>query len=263
MGKASSAQSQTGNFGKNGERPQLEQRCFPIEPGHIHIWQFYLPQVREHLDGWVACLCQQERARMARFVFERDRIKYGLSRGGLRQLLARYMEQDPASLTFEYEAKGKPHLCVDGQRSSLQFNLSHSGDWVVYGVSCDRALGIDVEQVRPLRNLNNLAEHCLTPAECQDFSQVPAAQAQSKFFEYWTSKEAYLKATGQGLTHAMSNVQTDLVAAQILLEPHDPNFGPTWHLYRWIPDVGYAAALAYSGTPCKLQHLDYGSLSLP
>lgn len=261
MNQADNGRRQASEVLQDEALSQDRQSFFSLEPGHIHIWQFYLPQIKDCLENWVAYLCQEERDRMARFVFERDRIKYGLSRGGLRQLLSRYGEQDPAALEFECEAKGKPYLCLNGQRSSLQFNLSHSGDWVVYGVSCDRALGIDIEQIRPVRNLDHLAQHCLTSSECQGLSQIPAEQAQSKFFEYWTSKEAYLKATGQGLTHSMTTVGIDLTTAQILLEPHNPDSDSDWNLHRWTPDVGYAAALVYSGNPCHLQHLDYDALS--
>ncbi|HEY9762220.1 MAG TPA: 4'-phosphopantetheinyl transferase superfamily protein [Trichocoleus sp.] len=254
--------NQAGKVLKHEELSLDGQGTFSLEPGHIHIWQFHLPQIQKYLDDWVAYLCPEECDRMARFVFERDRIKYGLSRGGLRQLLGRYVEQDPASLDFEYEAKGKPHLYLNGKRHPLQFNLSHSGDWVVYGVSCDRPLGIDIEQIRPLRNLHSLAQHCLTPIECQDlFESVEADH--SKFFEYWTSKEAYLKATGQGLTHSMTNVKADLAAAQILPEPHNPNFDFEWHLHRWVPAVGYTAAVVYPGNSCTLQHQEYAALFPP
>lgn len=236
-----------------------DARDFELSVGTIHVWHLHIPTLRPYLDAWVTCLSGEECDRMSRFVFERDRIKYGLSRGGLRQLLGRYARREPAALTFEYEAKGKPHLCLDGQPSPLQFNLSHSGDWVAYGVSRACTLGIDIEHIRPLRNLESLAQYCLTPTEGQALAPLSTEQAQAQFFAYWTSKEAYLKATGQGLTRTLSQIKTDLDTAQIFPALDDPNFGPPWHLHRWTPATGYAAALVHCGDRCAVRHLDYGT----
>ncbi|HEY9737016.1 MAG TPA: 4'-phosphopantetheinyl transferase superfamily protein, partial [Trichocoleus sp.] len=189
--------------------------------------------------------------------FERDRIRYGLSRGGLRQLLSRYVNCAPADLAFEYETKGKPHLCIEGQRSALQFNLSHSGDWVVYGMSCDRAIGIDIEQIRPLRDLRQMAQRCLTAEELVAFEPLPAEAAQTQFFRYWTGKEAFLKATGQGLTRAMSDVEADLLKGRIIPQAGTTGWDQSWHLHLWQPEEGYVGATVYSGAPCQCHHLSY------
>lgn len=233
-----------------------------LTAGTLHIWHLHLLGLEPYQETWVRCLSAEERDRMNRFVFERDRIRYGLSRGGLRQLLGRYLQCDPAGLGFEYEARGKPHLCLDGQRSALQFNLSHSGDWVVYGISCDRAVGIDIEQVRPLRDLRQMAQRCLTPAELEAFSQLPGEAAQGQFFEYWTGKEAFLKATGQGLTRSMTDVTADLTAGKIIPQTGTPGAGQPWHLHLWQPEAGYVGAIVYAGAQCQCQHLSYTPFDL-
>ncbi|MBD0336528.1 MAG: 4'-phosphopantetheinyl transferase superfamily protein [Cyanobacteria bacterium Co-bin13] len=228
-----------------------------LTAGTLHIWHLHLQGLEPYLEAWASCLSAEERDRMNRFVFERDRIRYGLSRGGLRQLLSQYVNCEPAKLEFEYETRGKPHLCLNGQRAELQFNLSHSGDWVVYGVSCDRAVGIDVEQVRPLRDLQQMAQRCLTAEEQRAFEQLPSAVAQAQFFEYWTGKEAFLKATGQGLTRSMSDVRADLLAGKILPQAGTTGSGQFWHLHLWQPEPSYVGAIVYSGDQCQCRHLSY------
>lgn len=228
-----------------------------LAPGTLHLWHLHLVGLEPFLEPWAACLSQAERDRMARFVFERDRLRYGLSRGGLRQLLSRYVNCAPAALDFEYEAKGKPHLRLDGQRAALQFNLSHSGDWVVYGVSCDRAVGIDIEQIRPLRDLAQMAQRCLTPRERLGFEQLAPEAAQTRFFEYWTGKEAFLKATGQGLTRSMSDVEADLAGGTLRPQAGTTGWEQSWHLHLWQPEAGYVGAVAYAGAPCQCRHLSY------
>lgn len=227
----------------------------PLLPNQVHIWQLPLgdgEQVAASLVPWSTCLSAAERDRMARFVFEPDRIKYGLSRGGLRQLLGRYLDCPPAALEFTYSAQGKPSLTRPSQLPTLHFNLSHSGNWVAYGISCDRPLGIDIEQIRPLQRAQALAARCLTAAEYSAWSQLPAEAAQRQFFAYWTSKEAYLKATGQGLTGSMTGIQADLAAG--LLSPL--NSPEPMQLYRWQPAADCMGALAYSGSPALIQQFE-------
>jgi 4'-phosphopantetheinyl transferase len=230
----------------------------PLLPNQVHIWQLPLGHPEQSAATfrlWSAYLSAAERDRMARFVFEPDRIRYGLSRGGLRQLLSRYLDCAPAALEFFYSAEGKPSLKSPSQPPALHFNLSHSGSWVVYGVSCDRPIGIDIEQLRPLQRAQALAMRCLTNEEYSAWAQLPVADAQRQFFAYWTSKEAYLKATGQGLTGSMTGIQADLTAR--LLTPRDSSAEPM-QLYRWQPAADCLGALAYPGGPALIQRFELG-----
>lgn len=226
----------------------------------IHIWQLNIPQMKGYLESWIPCLAPSERDRMNRFKFERDRTRFGLSQGGLRQLLGRYVQRDPATLDFKTEAKGKPYLCVDGQRSPLQFNLSHSGEWVVYALSSDRPVGIDIEAVRDLDRLEAMARHCLTPSEQADVEQLPTVEANLRFFEYWTCKEAYLKAIGAGLTVAMTEVEVIRSDTALTLKPTNPPTPQPWNLHPWQPESDYRGAIAYAGSPCQLRHHDLGAV---
>ena len=83
---------------------------------------------------------------MQRFRFEKDRRRYLIGRGGLRTLLGRYLDLAPQDLRFETAAAGKPHL-ASGQ-GELQFNLAHSGEFVLIAIAESRKVGIDVEEIR-------------------------------------------------------------------------------------------------------------------
>src|SRR5262252_2460436 len=98
-------------------------------------------------------LSKDELARASRFHFERDRDRFIVARGELRRVLAGYVGLDPGSLTFRYGARGKPS--VEGD--SLEFNLSHSGSIALLGLTRQRRIGIDIEEIRYLDDCGELA----------------------------------------------------------------------------------------------------------
>lgn len=226
-------------------------RVLPTEG--IDIWQVYLPDITPQYRQLTACLSSDEQARMARFVFDSDRQRFGLSRSLLRHLLSAYLQTDPAHLQFIYAAKGKPALALPGSPSlPLQFNLSHSQDWAVYAVSHDCPVGIDVEAIRPLPQLDGLAHRCLTAKERSTFPSLSSPQAEHQFFAYWTCKEAFLKAIGEGLGFPMTQVEISLSPPSLqVLVPQYP--GP-WMLHPWCPAEGYKAAVVAAGS-CVVQVL--------
>lgn len=150
----------------------------------VHIWQVNLDEVQLKL------LSADEQVRADRFKFEQHRKRFIAGRSFLRSLLSRYLQTDPLCLEFDYSSHGKPFL-----KSRLQFNLAHSQHLALYAVTYDRAVGIDVEAIRSIDDLDALVQRFFLPSEYK------AIQAQkSLFFQYWTCKEAFLKATGTGLS---------------------------------------------------------------
>jgi phosphopantetheinyl transferase len=134
---------------------------------------------RADLDGapdWLeTLLCANERARAARIVHERDRVRWARSRGMLRLLLARYLDADPRKLRFELGAHGKPALeGGPAQGSDLRFNLSHSGELLLVAVAIGVEVGADIE--------------------CADERHT------TESMRTWTMHEATVKCLGTGLT---------------------------------------------------------------
>ena len=116
-------------------------------PSHIHIWQLHIPCFLSERDRWFEWLSNDERDRAQHFFKSEDRECFILSRGGLRYLLACYLTCAPETLIFTYSSYGKPSLAVPNE--SLQFNLAHSGMWVIYAIGFQAFLGVDIEQVTP------------------------------------------------------------------------------------------------------------------
>jgi 4'-phosphopantetheinyl transferase len=145
--------------------------------------------------AYFALLDASERQRAARFHFARDRDAFIASHGWLRTLLGQYLQTDPQSLEFTVGDRGKPAI----HGAAIQFNLSHSGAMAACAVTQDRPVGIDIERIRPMPELESIARRVLQPEECRQLLELGAEERLAAFFRCWTRREAYVKALGAGL----------------------------------------------------------------
>ena len=148
------------------------------------------------LETW-ACLSDGERAKAARFVFERDRRRYVAAHIGLRMLLSAETSLPPESIAFQEGPFGKPFLVAPVRPS---FNLSHSEDTGVVLIARQGDWGVDIEHLRPMPDATHLAERNFSAAECKALGLVAAEERHAAFLTGWTRKEACLKAIGSGLS---------------------------------------------------------------
>ena len=194
--------------------------------------------VRLHAPDTVAAqfhtiLTPDERDRAARFSFPHLQRSFLLARGALRILLGRYLHADPDALLFQYGPNGKPALA---DPASLRFNLSHSGGLALFAFALDCEVGIDIEAIRPLPDLEQIAVRQFSAQESAELLALPAVRREPSFFRSWTRMEAIAKASGQGLSGPSSRHR--------LFTLHDLPVPPQ-----------YAAAIAYLDVTRPLQVL--------
>lgn len=196
-------------------------------------------------------LPESERARIDRFQREADRERQTAAAALLRWVLADYLACDPASLEFTRGAYGKP-----GMRGGPAFNLSHSGAWILIGVAPTGRLGVDVEVLRPLPDLERLARQNFAPDEVSALLMVPCSRRERAFYRAWTRKEAYLKALGHGLSQPLDGFSVSLEQAPdaALLRTGDPTEPPERWSLRSVPCAPDAeAALAWDCPACAVR----------
>ena len=155
-----------------------------------------------------------ERARAARFKFERDRRRYVVARGLLRELLGERLEKSPASVQFQVGSHGKPSL--EREKETVRFNVAHSGDRALLALTDDgREVGVDLESAARLgdaRDLLALAARTLSPADLARWQRLPENERAPVFLRAWTRLEAYAKATGDGLGNVLGKTSVLLPA---------------------------------------------------
>lgn len=230
--------------------------------GEVHVWRAALDAPARSTAGFEQCLSPDERQRLERFRFEHDRKRYLVGRGLLRTLLGRYVDAAPDRLRFDYTPFGKPHLAAGPARQDLQFNVSHSGELLLIAVTCGRALGVDVEQVRADIEVATIAACYFSPNEQAALAELAGTEQVDAFFDCWTRKEAYIKARGDGLSRPLDQFDVSLKpgqAARLLETRPDPAEAHRWHLAELDVGAGYKAALAVEGTGWTLRCWDWPS----
>lgn len=190
-------------------------------------------------------LSAAEQKRAARFKFTIHREQFILAHGYLRQILARYCKESAAQITFKFGAKGKPFLA---EHPGVQFNLSHSQNQMLLAVSADHEIGVDIEQIKTCQVLN-LAQRFFSELEYQQLEALNGAELLTAFYQIWAQKEAYIKATGLGLSTELRQFSVQAMPAG-LLHPNDPIW--TIQTFEWLPDFAGAYAIR-----CKPKQVHY------
>jgi 4'-phosphopantetheinyl transferase len=221
----------------------------------VHLWRINLEATAKDEPRWSTVLSTDEQAHAARFRFQKDRRYYTAARAILRQVLAGYLEVDPRALTFAYSAKEKPALGGIYSDSELAFNISHSGGIALFACTRNRQIGVDVEQIRSDFDTDAIARRFFSEAERQELASLPAAERHEAFFRVWTRKEAYIKATGDGLSLPLQDFDVSLVPGHksaLLATRPNAQEAKRWSLRDIRVKPGYAGALCVSGTGWRL-----------
>jgi len=165
-------------------------------------------------ESW---LSEDELAKVARYRDPKAQMKGLQVRAALRAVLSHYADLSPQDWCFEYGAKGKPSLTTAlRQQTGLEFNLSHSGDWLLIGVAQFHGVesglfGVDIERSRPKTDIYPILNHYFTPQETSALlALADEASQRQRFFDLWALKESYIKATGLGLAQSLKSFAFEL-----------------------------------------------------
>jgi 4'-phosphopantetheinyl transferase len=199
-------------------------------------------------------LCASEQARAARFHFQGDHDRYVAARAALRLQLGALLDCDPKSLLLQYTSYGKPFI----ENCGIEFNLSHSGDWVLFAFTRAAEIGVDIEQMRPVPDMRDVAKQNFAAPEFARWETTPERDRTEAFYRCWTRKESFIKAIGEGLSCPLDRFEVAFGLDQpARLTSVDGNeaLAAEW----WMADLpgfaGYAAAVT-------ARHADLDKISL-
>ncbi len=168
-----------------------------------------------------------EKSRAVKFTNSLLKQRYLSAHGQLRRILAQYLQTSPASLRILITAQGKPYLA---DYPELAFNLSHTVDDMAVAVAKDCQVGVDIEQCKQRMNLADLVHRCFGEPEAAYWHQLPEDQQQRAFYQFWTRKEAFVKATGLGISVGLRDcVLNPVQPNRFLAVPAECGVADTWH----------------------------------
>lgn len=226
----------------------FSQFFMQIELNHIHIWSKTLNiSQTEALHYW-RILNKEERQRASKFVASHHRNRFIATRANLRLLIGKYLYQSPDAIELQYATYQKPFL----PNSELHFNLSHSSDLAVFAFCLVADIGIDIEEIKSNYN-EEIAKRYFSPIENQTLFKLPKAEQIDAFYRLWSRKEAFLKATGKGLTQSLSDFTVSHENCTETIQYDNM----TWSLYPINTYPKYAGAVV---TTLPMQHISYFDL---
>jgi 4'-phosphopantetheinyl transferase len=230
---------------------------FRVDNTKVHVWHASLQQPVEVIQKLEAVLSEEERKRADRFRFAKDRQSFIVGRGILRNLLSRYTGIKPEEIQFKYNPAGKPFLANEEADPEICFNLSHAGQLVLYAFSWRGQVGIDVECIRPMEEMDQVAEINFSRAEYARFKKVSPQDRLRAFYNCWTRKEAFIKAIGDGMSFPLQEFEVSLepdVPAQLLTVHGSSEGANHWTMHDLKTRDGYAAALVVEGIDHSICH---------
>lgn len=170
-----------------------------LPDNEIHLWFTFPHHITDKhlLTCYQQFLAGKEHQRWQQFHFEKHQHQYLITRALVRTTLSRYANTEPKLWQFSKNKQGKPAISPP---QKLFFNLSNTETLIVCAVSRQRNIGIDVESLHHKANIINIAKRFFSRQEIDALLACPKLQQRSRFFQYWTLKESYIKACGKGLS---------------------------------------------------------------
>jgi 4'-phosphopantetheinyl transferase len=214
----------------------------------ICLWWVDLDQPDRGLWPAMSSLSSDERERAGCYHRAIDRNRFIAARTCLRQILGSILGLAPAEVIFKHGKHGKPQLGDQFLSEDIRFNLAHSENMAVFAVAFGRDVGVDVERLRPNVRYREIAHRMFAPGENTQLKGLGDDAAMRAFYRCWTRKEAYVKATGVGLTLALDSFEVPVTSKTIPFPVALHDIGlPTGTLTDISPDDEFAAALAVLG----------------
>lgn len=247
-----------------GARPQAPAAWEPSPPApappalrEVHLWRATLDPHDAPTSGTAAALGldHAERTRLARFRLPEGAARYAQTRGLLRRVLGRILGVPPADVPIETGTGGKPVLARAHPARALHFNLAHTGDLVVVAVCPTMPVGIDVEELAPVPDLDALAARVLHPAERALLSGAGAGRRLEQFLQLWTRKEALLKGMGVGLSEDVAHTSVADPARPVYDAgpARAPGEAEAWIVHDLGVSDGFVGALAVRGQTIRIR----------
>jgi 4'-phosphopantetheinyl transferase len=225
-----------------------------LEEHEVHLWQVDMAHELGHLQRLERSLGEDEIARLDRFRYSRDRESFILSHGCLREILGLYTGTAPGEIPIVSDGGGKPRIGGGEGSKGLEFSLSHSRDVALIALGVNRQLGVDVEYIEPDFPVLDVARNSFTGGELELVEAAAGSGRVEAFFRIWTQKEAYLKATGAGLSSP--GPEAPFFGKGGAGRPPSISLchgGRNWTYFDVPPPEGYRIALVVEGRGLKLR----------
>lgn len=222
-----------------------------LQRNQIHLWICNTLDICDsaRLSQYRQLLNDEECSRVDRFYFDKDKHDYLVSHAMVRLVLSEYAAVAPQHWQFEHNAYGKPTVSsVHPLNFDLRFNLSHTHGKAVLAVTSTSAIGVDIESKERNSHCLNLANHFFSQSEAQSLNKLDKQTQQERFFDYWTLKEAFIKAVGKGLSIPLDSFSFEILPSgniQLFMADTTESKPENWYFCSLDYQEEYTIALCH------------------
>lgn len=232
-----------------GTGPQIEPRALLVREG-VHVWTLMLDRAADECARLATMLADDERERARRLRRAQDGARFVVRRAMLRSILGWYVGCSPSDVWFTTNRFGKPALGGRAAGLDVRFSATHSHGLAAYAVALARDVGVDVERVRPIPELELIARHHFAPGEYAALCALPHDARTVAFLHCWTRKEAYVKALGVGLSFPLDQFEVSVrpdAPAALLADRADPAHVAGWAMHTLPLGAEYVGTVSAEG----------------
>ncbi len=220
-----------------------------LAPGTIHLYLACPDEINDPLllSQYQSLLNAEESARWQRFHFAEHKHQYLVTRALIRSSLSLYVEKHPRNWRFSANRYGRPEIIKEHNEPSLRFNISHTDGLIMCGIVLDADIGVDVENLQRNNATLEIAERFFSGREIDALYKTAAGERKQRFFDFWTLKEAYIKARGMGLSLPLDQFSFDIdqdQSARISFDASLQDNPDYWHFWRFKLSANHIAAVA-------------------
>lgn len=213
----------------------------PSPMSGVMLWWCALDAPVAALPALEALLSDAERNRAARFGTAALRERYVVGRASLRRVLGAMLMLPPAGVPIVRGERGRPRL---GFGHDLDFNISHTSNAAMIGITSGVGIGVDIERSDRAVNVSGLARKFLSAAERSQLATLDPDAIRRRVLQLWTCKEAMSKATGDALSAPFAELTVDVASGLRLCDGPAPYLPARWELRSAAAPEGFFATVA-------------------
>lgn len=218
-----------------------------LQKDHVHVLTVDVHNALRRCPALQRMLTEKELRKSASFRFSEDRDRFVVARGLLRKVLGGYLQKKAPHVALRTTKSGKPELDVcDRSIAPIKFNVSHSGNVALLALTLEKDVGVDVEQVHDIQEMDQLVASFFSTNERRQYERLPRPDRLTAFYRCWTGKESFVKALGEGLSRNLKSFDIEYLpdTPPRILSVRDDALpsASRWHLDIRTPLPGYIAA---------------------
>lgn len=185
---------------------QLLEKNIDLSSEQIHVFLLRLDLFDD--NDFLPYLSGDERERAERLKIEEKKKQFVITRGALRKILSNCL--DVEEIKFSYGQHKKPYIEEQYNNKSVEFNISHSGDYALIAITLNNKIGVDIEKINQEADFESLSNRFFSEKEKQELLHLNKDEQLDAFFRAWVRKESFIKATGEGIAFGLDKFSVSL-----------------------------------------------------